>query len=118
VRRYRAFGPAPHHAAKLEANIIQDEDHRRLLQRSIEPDTRILSTIYHRANGIPFLIEVWKWEAITGSTAVFLTNSVAGMNDADLQNFLTEKAGMDLHGGVTISRRGTYTFLNFGFMAK
>ena len=97
---------------------IEDEDHRRLLQRPIESDTRILSTRHHRINGIPYLIETWTWEAIQGKTAVFLTEHVAGMSDANLQKFVSEQAGVDLAGGVTISRRDTHTFVNFGFQAK
>ena len=97
-------------------NIISD--HQRLLERPIEPDTRILSTRYHQIKGIPFLIESWKWEAITGSTAVFLTENATAMDDANLEGFLSQKAGVDLAGGVTISRREMYTFLNFGFLAK
>ena len=36
-----------------------DQDHERLLQRSIEEDTRILSGKYFRTDGIPFLLEKW-----------------------------------------------------------
>jgi hypothetical protein len=99
-------------------NIIQEEDRQELLQRPIESDTRILSTLYRRIDGIPFLIEVWRWEAITGSSAVFLNEHSAGMSDANLQKFVSEQAGVNLAGGVTISRRETHTFLNFGFVAK
>jgi hypothetical protein len=48
--------------------------------------------------GIPFLLETWKWEAIRGSSAIFLAEHVAGMTDADLQRFVTEQAGVDLSG--------------------
>jgi hypothetical protein len=99
-------------------NIIQEEDRQKLSQRPIESDTRILSTRYRRIDGIPFLIEAWSWEGIRGSTAVFLNELVAGMSDADLQRFLTERAGIDLEGGVTICRREKHTFLNFGFVAN
>lgn len=100
-------------------NIIQDEDHRALFQRPIEPDTRILATRYRRIDGIPFLIEAWKWEAILGSSAIFLTEHVAAMTDAAIERFLTERACVDLAGGVTISGRGeAHVFLNFGFVAQ
>lgn len=69
-------------------------------------------------DGIPLLIETWKWEAIHGSSAVFLAEHVAGMNDANLQKFLTEQARVDLSGGVTISRDETHVFVNFGFVAN
>lgn len=64
--------------------------------------------------GIPFLLEEWNWEGIQGSTAVFLTKDVGGIDDADLQKFLTEQVGLDL-GKTTIVRNEAYTFLNFGF---
>jgi hypothetical protein len=47
-----------------------------------------------------------------------VTAHVAGLNDAALQEVLEKHAGIDLGGGVTISRRENYTFLNFGFLAK
>jgi len=101
-------------------NIIQDEDHRKLLERPIEEDTDVLSVRYCRVAGIPILIERWSWrfEGLQGSSAVFLNDHVAEMDDGDLQKFLTEKAGVDLDGGVTISRRDTHTFVNFGFVAN
>jgi hypothetical protein len=47
-----------------------------------------------------------------------LTEQVAGMTGAALQKYLTEQAGADLAGGVTISRRETHTFVSFGLVAK
>jgi hypothetical protein len=104
-------------AVKWKVNKPTDPDHVCLLERSVEADTQILSTQYHRVNDIPFLIEVWNWEAIRGSTAVFLNRHVAGMNDADLQRFLTEQVGIDLGGGVTIKRE-KHTYVSFAFEAK
>jgi hypothetical protein len=49
-------------------------------------------------------------------SAIFLTEHVAGMSDAALENFLPDH-GVDL-GVVTIARRETHTFVNFGFKAK
>jgi len=100
--------------------IIQEEDHKALLQRPIEEDTDILSVHFRRVAGMPILIERWSWrfEGLRGSSAVFLNHYVAGMDDGDLQKFLTEKAEVDLDGGVTVSRREMHTFVNFGFQAK
>jgi hypothetical protein len=96
---------------------IIDHEHQKLLQRPIDEDTRIHSTTFHRVGGIPFLIEIWNWEAVRGRTAVFLNEHVAGMNDADLERFLTEK-GIDLCGAPTIVRLAMHTFVNFGFVAN
>jgi hypothetical protein len=96
---------------------ILDEDHRTLLQHSVEPDVRILSTRYHRVAGILFLIEIWNWEGIRGHSAVFLNQHVARMDDGELQRFLTN-GGVDLGGSVTIVRKEEYTFVNFGFEDK
>lgn len=52
------------------------------------------------------------------ATAVFLTEHVAAMDDAKLENILAEQAGLDLNGGVTIILRETHTFVNFAFEAK
>jgi hypothetical protein len=101
-------------------SIIQDEDQRKLLQRPIEGDTDILSVRFCRVAGVPLLIERWSWrfEGLRGSSAVFLNEHLAGMDDGDLQEFLTERAGVDLAGGVTISRREAHTFVNFAFVAN
>jgi hypothetical protein len=95
-----------------------DPDHQRLLERNIEEDTRILHVDYRRVQDIPLLIERWSADGVTGSTAVFLTEQVAGMSDSEVQRFLEDRAGVDLAGGVTITRRETHTFVNFGFEAK
>jgi hypothetical protein len=99
-------------------NIV-DQDHERLLRRDIEEDTRILSTKYFRANGIPFLMEKWTWEGVRGMTAVFLTQHVSKMDDAALTQFLNEQAGLDIAvSGITMVRQEEHTFLNFGFGAE
>ena len=95
-----------------------DPDHIRLLARPVEEDTRILAAKFSRVGGIPLLVEKWAWDGVTGMSAIFLTEHVAGMDDAALKNFLLEYGGADLSGGVTIARGETYTFLNFGFEAK
>ena len=100
--------------------IIQDEDHKALLQRPIEEDTDVLSVRYCRVEGMPLLIERWSWrfEGLHGSTAVFLNEHAGGMDDADLQRFLTERAGIYLGGSVTIARREMYTYVNFAFESQ
>jgi hypothetical protein len=40
------------------------------------------------------------------------------MDDADLQRFLIEQAGIDLGGSVTISRREMHTYVNFAFESQ
>jgi hypothetical protein len=114
-----AFGSPPVTALNWMVNTIQDEDHKALLQRPIEEDTDVLSVRYCRVAGIPILIERWSWrfESLRGSSAVFLNQHVAGMDDSELQRFLTAQAGVDLAGGVTVSRRDAHTFVNFGFVA-
>jgi len=99
-------------------NII-DQDHQSLLRRDVEEDTKILSTKYFRADGIPYLLERWRWESVHASTAVLLTKYVSAMDDDNLKKFLTEKAGIDLgDGGATIVRCNEHVFFNFGFEAE
>jgi hypothetical protein len=96
-----------------------DQDHERLLRRNIEEDTRILSTKYFRINEIPFVLEKWTADGIRGFSAIFLTESVSGLDDAALTQFLNEQAGLNVAiSGTTIVRREKYTFVNFGFEAK
>jgi hypothetical protein len=80
-------------------------------------DTRTRAAKFFRVDGIPILFESWSGDGVRGSTAVFLTETVAGMTDATLQKLLTDR-GVDLGGGATIARRQTHTFVNFGFEAK
>ena len=97
---------------------IIDQDHQRLLERSIEEDTRILSAKYLRADGIAMLLERWSADGVRGSTVVFLQEHVSIMDDAELQQFLKEQ-GLDLgNAGVTVVRGGDHVFVNFGFEAK
>lgn len=96
--------------------IPLEQNHERLLRRNVEDDTRILTTKYLQLTGIPVLLEEWTWEGVSGSTAIFLTDHVASMDDTALQRFLTEQAGLDL-GATTIVRQKEHVFLNFGFAA-
>ena len=98
--------------------ITTDQDRERLLQRDVEEDTKILSAKYFRADGTPFLLENWSADGIRGSTAVFLTQHVSGMDDDALQQFLKEHAGVVELGETTIVRRAEHVFVNFGFEAK
>jgi hypothetical protein len=98
--------------------IAIDQVHQRLLQRDVEEDTKILSAKYFRLSGIPFLLEKWTADGIRGSTAVFLTEHVSGMDDAALQKFFNEHAGIVELGETTIVRRAEHVFVNFGFQAK
>jgi len=51
-------------------------------------------------------------QTLKPGASVFLNEHVGGMTDADLHEFLTEQAGIDLCGAPTIVRRETHTFLN------
>ena len=63
------------------------------------------------------LLEQWSADGIRGSTALFLTEHVSTMDDAALQDFLTEH-GLDLgNAGVTIVRDDEHVFVNFGEFA-
>lgn len=106
----------PFTAINNQVKII-DQDHKRLLERPVESDTIILVAKFIRTDGIPILLERWTWDGVEGSSAVFLNQHVAGMTDADLKKFLTERAGLDLRGGVTITRGDAFVFVNFAFLA-
>ena len=97
---------------------IIDQDHERLLTRNIEDDTRILKAQYVRVEGIPILLEHWSADGVRGKTAIFLTEHVEKMDDAELRRFFVEKAGVEIEGSVTIVRREEHVFFNFGFEIK
>jgi len=61
-----------------------DPDHGHLLERPV------LAAKFVR-------VEKWIGDGVKGMSAIFLTEHVAGMDDAKLQNVLTEK-GLDLSG--------------------
>jgi hypothetical protein len=95
---------------------IEDQDHQRLLRRTIEEDTRILSVEYFRENGIPFLLESWNWEGVRGQTAVFLREYVSGLKNEALVQLLNGQTGLNLAvSDVTVASGEEHTFVNFGF---
>jgi hypothetical protein len=95
-----------------------DTDHRLLLQRPIDEDTRILKADFCRLSGVPILIERWYSAGVTASSAVLLACDVARMDDDALRRFLAEQAGLDLSGSVTVCRRVAHVFVNFDFDLK
>lgn len=112
--------PAANEVLKLEFEKVYGafQAFVRLKSRNIEEDTRILSERQIFVIGIPILLERWSADGVRGSTAVLLPEHVAGMDDSAIQKFLTELAGLDLDGGVTITRRETHAFVNYSFEAK
>jgi len=95
-----------------------DKDHKRLLERPVESDTKIVYTKYVRVGEIPLLVEKWRADGVIGMTAVFLSEHATEMDDSALQRFLTEQAGLDIGRSVTIVRREHHSFFNFGFEIK
>jgi hypothetical protein len=92
-----------------------DPDQKLLLERPIEEDTRIVITHFLRVDGIPILQEIWRFDGLWGISAVFLTQSVSGMDDAALCQFLAQQAGVHLSADTTITRGKIHTFVNYGF---
>ncbi len=85
-----------------------------LLKRSIEEDTRIISTQFIEVQSHPVLLEQWSWEGITGMSAVFLTQHVAGLDDSQLLQLLESAVNTNI-GSTTIKKEPVYTFVNYGF---
>jgi hypothetical protein len=95
---------------------ITDPEHAELLNRPVEPDTRILAMRFVRIAGIPVLLESWSSDGVRGKSAVFLSRYVGTMSDDALQTFLEEHGEAGL-GGATVSRSPEFVFVNFGFEA-
>ncbi len=97
---------------------ISDQDRQRLFQRHVEEDTAVLSASLLLADGVPMLLERWCADGIYGSTIVLLPEHVGALEDAELQNLVSAKTGLDLSGPVTICRRPTHIFVNFNFESE
>jgi hypothetical protein len=93
----------------------EEDDQQLLLQRKVEEDTHILGTNLLRIGGILTFLERWVSDGVTGSSIVLLTRDVGQMSDEELKQFLAQEPRLNLQGSVTITRRETHTFVNFGF---
>ena len=91
-----------------------DPDYQRLSARPVEDDTQIVAQQFERIDKIPLLLELWKWDGITGQSAVFLSDDVEQWTDERLIAFVAAAVHAGL-GPVTIKRLRDFTFLNYGF---
>jgi len=65
-----------------------DKDHKRLLERPVESDTKIVYTKYVRVGEIPLLVEKWRADGVIGMTAVFLSEHATEMDDSALPGWI------------------------------
>ena len=81
-----------------------DPDYERLSRCPVEPDTRILLQTFHTVAGIPFALQLWTWDGITASSAIFLSRDVEQWSDERLTIFVSGAVHADLGVDVTITR--------------
>lgn len=89
-------------------------DFERLRHVPPDEDTIIRSVDFATVNGIPVRFETWLFDDMTGRSAIFLSEDVATMTNAEIVRMLRD-AGVDVSGTVTFSRRETFCCVSFDF---
>jgi hypothetical protein len=89
-------------------------DAARLLERPIEPDTKIMNQrVVKLLGGFEVLAEEWNWEGVRAKSVVFIST---GSVDIDLDIVEHIIAKFKIKGSYTKKRNGNYFFVNYGFV--
>ena len=82
--------------------------------RPVEADTVVLGTAYAEYDGIPVMIENWKWDGITASSCIVLLDKLreAGMKPKAFVKILKDKLEIK---GATTGKESRGFLLNFNF---
>lgn len=87
----------------------------RLLKRSIDSDTTILSQDFIDFEKFIGLMELWTWEKIMASSIVLLSEDVGAMSKDEQIEFVFKKMNTVRDPKVTYQISGDHIFINFGF---
>ena len=85
--------------------------------RSVDEDTRILSTKYFQHDGYDLLLEKWFWDGIKGKSLILLTTQISALDDSELENLAREILELPAEVKTTLKRSKDYTFFNFDFQS-
>jgi len=94
-----------------------NDKEKKLLERPVESDTKILVKKLVNFGEFQALYEKWVWDGISASSIVCLEEDVASMSKEDLIKFIFEKMQLPVDKQTTHSVSGGYVFVNFGFDA-
>ena len=90
-------------------------DLKRLLNRPVEKDTRILMEDLVDFGEFQGLMELWVWDGITGSTIILLEYDVSRFSNEDLLGLLFDRMKQPKDPQTTLSRTGEFVYVNYGF---
>jgi hypothetical protein len=101
-------------AALLRGNTTTTPDYDRLRCVPTDEDTFVRAVSFATVGGIPVRFEKWICSDVTGRSAIFLSEDVGAMTNAEIVRILQD-AGVNLCGTITFSRKDTFAFVNFDF---
>lgn len=83
--------------------------------RPVEADTVVLGAVYAEYEGIPVMVEKWKWDGITASSCIVPLDklSEAGIKPDRFVKILKDK--LSIEGSTTKKESKGFLFLNFNF---
>lgn len=83
--------------------------------RSIDEDTRILSTEYLNQDGYDLLIEIWLFDGIKGQSLIFVSPQIATLSEDDIREYSFKFLDLPEQSKWTLKRKQDFTYFNFGF---
>lgn len=81
----------------------------------VDPDTKILSQAEVEINGYQAILQKWRWDGITAHSLILKSVEVSHLNDEQLKSMISSSNFDGRLDSKTVSRKGTYTFINFNF---
>lgn len=88
---------------------------KKLLERPVESDTKIIANAMLDFGDFKALYEKWVWDGVMASSVICLKEDVQDRSQQELIEFLFTTMKLPIDPQATYKVSGDYIFLNFGF---
>jgi hypothetical protein len=83
--------------------------------RSVDENTRILSTKYFQHGCYDLLLEEWVWDGIKGKSLILLSAQTTALDELQLENLARGILDLPVEAKTTLKRSEDYVCFNYDF---
>lgn len=92
-----------------------DEKYKRLKERPVEEDTKIIVEKLVDLGEFMALYEKWFWEGVTASSIICLEEDAMKFGEKKLVEYIFKMMQLPVDPKYTYSTKNGYVYVNFGF---
>ena len=94
-----------------------DEKSKKLMDRPVEEDTKIIVEKLVNFGEFTALYEKWYWEGVTASSIICLEEDARKFGEEKLVEYIFKMMQLPVDPQYTYSTKNGYVYVNFGFDA-